>query len=113
MQPLRQQPAAARRLIIRRHILPARFQIAQQRRLPLIRSKSSTVSGIPTSCAIARKCSTAFVDPPLAATLAIAFSIAFGVMIWRWLHAFAHQLHHQPARFARSLQLFIEERRHA
>ena len=41
----------------------------------LMRSKSSMSSATPASRAIASRCSTALVDPPVAATDAIAFSI--------------------------------------
>ena len=39
-----------------------------------MRSKSSIVKSIPKSRAIATRCSTAFVEPPVAATEATAFS---------------------------------------
>ena len=42
----------------------------------LMRSKSSIVRSTPISRATASRCSTAFVEPPLAATAAIAFSSA-------------------------------------
>ncbi len=38
-----------------------------------MRSKSSSSSSTPASCAIASRCSTAFVDPASAITTAIAF----------------------------------------
>ena len=41
----------------------------------LIRSKSSIVHSTSAAWAIARKCSTALVEPPVAITTAIAFSI--------------------------------------
>ena len=46
----------------------------------LIRSKSSSSRGTPASRAIAKRCRTAFVEPPVAATAAIAFSRASLVM---------------------------------
>ncbi len=49
----------------------------------LITSKSSIESSIPISWAIASRCSTPFVEPPLAAIAAIAFSSASRVMISR------------------------------
>ena len=45
-------------------------------------SKSSIVSGTRAACAIARRCRTAFVEPPVAITTAMAFSNAFRVRIW-------------------------------
>ena len=49
----------------------------------LIRSKSSRVSGTSASAAIASRCSTALVDPPVAAVQMIPFSIALRVRISR------------------------------
>ncbi len=49
-------------------------------RLPM-RVKSSSASGTRASCAIASRCSTAFVDPPSAMTAVIAFSKASRVRI--------------------------------
>ena len=46
-----------------------------------IASKSSIDSGMPISRAMAIRCSTALVDPPLAATLAMVFSSDLRVMI--------------------------------
>ena len=46
----------------------------------LMRSKSSIVRSTPISRATASRCSTALVEPPLAATAAIAFSSAGRVM---------------------------------
>ncbi len=45
-----------------------------------MRSKSSIDSSIPISCAMARRWSTALVEPPEAATLAMAFSMPVRVM---------------------------------
>ena len=45
--------------------------------------KSSMVSSTPASCAIASRCSTALVDPPVAATDAMAFSNALRVAMSR------------------------------
>ncbi len=49
--------------------------------LVLTRSKSSMSSATPASLAIASRCRTALVEPPVAATEAIAFSIDSLVMI--------------------------------
>ena len=49
----------------------------------LMRSKSSSASSRPASCAIAIRCSTALVDPPVVATDAIAFSSDCRVMMSR------------------------------
>ena len=46
-----------------------------------MRSKSSIVHATSAACAIARKCSTALVEPPTAMTTLIAFSIALRVTI--------------------------------
>ena len=50
--------------------------------LDAIASKSSRTSGTPASRAIARRCRTAFVEPPVAATDVIAFSKAARVRIF-------------------------------
>ena len=47
-----------------------------------IESNSSIENGMPSSWAMARRCRTPFVEPPVAATDAAAFSIASRVMIW-------------------------------
>src|SRR6266542_2360191 len=52
------------------------------------RSKSSIVHSTPAACAMARKCSTALVEPPIAMTTAIAFSIASRVTMSRGLRSF-------------------------
>ena len=49
----------------------------------LIRSKSASASGTPASRAMARRCSTPLVDPPMATRVVIAFSNAFRVRISR------------------------------
>ena len=46
-------------------------------------SKSSRARGTSAAWAIARRCSTAFVEPPIAITTEIAFSSAFRVRIFR------------------------------
>ena len=48
-----------------------------------IRSKSSRTRSTRASWAMARRCRTAFVDPPSAIDTAMAFSNASRVMIWR------------------------------
>ena len=63
----------------------------------LMRSKSGSASSTPASFAIASRCSTALVDPPVAATTAIAFSIAVRVMIVRGRPSELRELH-RPAR---------------
>ena len=47
------------------------------------RSKSSMVHSTPAACAMARKCSTALVEPPMAMITATAFSIASRVTMSR------------------------------
>ena len=61
---------------------PPGFKSARIGVFALTRSKSSIESGTFASFAIASKCSTAFVEPPVAATPAIAFSIAVLVRIF-------------------------------
>ena len=53
-----------------------------------MRSKSSMVHSTPAACAIARKCSTALVEPPVAMITATAFSIAFLVTMSRGFRSF-------------------------
>ena len=61
--------------------LPLGFKSASTgTRLP-IRVKSSISSFTPAVCAMASRCSTAFVEPPSAITTVIAFSNAFRVMM--------------------------------
>ena len=48
-----------------------------------IASKSSISSGTPAAFAIASRCSTALVEPPIAIATAMAFSKASRVRIWR------------------------------
>ena len=50
-----------------------------------MRSKSSMLQSTPAACAIARKCSTALVEPPVAMITATAFSMAFLVTMSRGL----------------------------
>ena len=52
------------------------------------RWKSSSVSGMPTECAMAMRCRTALVEPPVAMTQTIAFSNAARVMMSRGLMSF-------------------------
>jgi len=49
----------------------------------LIRSKSASARSTPASRAIARRCSTPFVDPPIATSVVIAFSNALRVRMSR------------------------------
>ena len=53
-----------------------------------MRSKSSIVHSTPAACAIARKCSTALVEPPVAMITATAFSIDWRVTMSRGLRSF-------------------------
>ena len=70
----------------------ARLEVGDDRRARGDPSKSSSSSGMPSSRAIASRCRTPFVEPPVAATAAIAFSIASRVMIVRRPHVAAHEL---------------------
>ncbi len=54
-----------------------------------MRSKSSMVQGTSAQWAMARKCSTAFVEPPVAMITATAFSMASRVTISRGLRSAA------------------------
>ena len=60
---------------------PPGFRLATTGVRAATASKSSSVYGIPSSRAIASRCSTPFVEPPLAATDAAALSSASRVMI--------------------------------
>ena len=62
---------------------PPGFRSASNGVAPLMRSKSSMVMSTPASRAMASRCSTALVEPPVAATDAMPFSSAARVMIWR------------------------------
>ena len=84
---------------------PPGFRSASSGVRALIRSKSSMSSSTPTSCAMASRCSTALVDPPLAATPAMAFSIASRVMIWLGCDVAADEFHHHFAGLAQRRQL--------
>ena len=63
--------------------LPCGFMSAMCGTRAPTRLKSSSSSSTSASCAIASRCSTAFVEPPSAIVIAIAFSNASLVMIWR------------------------------
>ena len=67
----------------------AGLEVAQRGVLAAIRSKSSMSSATPASRASASRCSTPLVEPPVAATAAIAFSSASRVMmsLGRWPRA--------------------------
>ena len=54
-------------------------------------------SGTPASRAMASRCSTALVDPPVAATPAMAFSNAFRVTMSRGRRLLLHGVHHDLA----------------
>ncbi|MCY1535803.1 hypothetical protein D9M68_712250 [compost metagenome] len=53
-----------------------------------MRSKSSMDHSTPAACAMARKCSTALVEPPVAMMTATAFSMAFLVTMSRGFRSF-------------------------
>ena len=74
MPPARERSVATNR--------PPGLRSASSGTRALIASKSSIASGTPDSRAIASRCSTALVEPPLATTAAIAFSIAGRVITW-------------------------------
>ncbi len=113
-QALRQQTAAACGVIVGCNVLAAGLEIAEQRRVAeLMRSKSSMESGMPISLAMARKCSTALVDPPEAATEAMAFSMAARVMILLGRRSFLASSRTSASGFARGVELFGQEGGHA
>src|SRR5256885_1610660 len=62
---------------------PPGFRSASKGTFRLILSKSSIVNRTPASRATASRCSTAFVEPPVVATAAMALSRALRVMIRR------------------------------
>ena len=66
-------------------------------------SKSSMVRGMLASRASASRCSTALVEPPVAATAAMAFSNAVRVRIWLGRSTAPQHLHHQLAGAAADL----------
>ena len=68
--------------------LPEGFRLHSTGVRTRMRSKSSMVHSTPAVCAIARKCSTALVEPPVAMITATAFSIAFFVTMSRGLMSF-------------------------
>ena len=70
-----------------------------------MRSKSSRSSGMPSSCAMARRCRTPLVEPPVAATDAMALSIAARVMISRRASPRVDELHHQAPGCLRGIEL--------
>ena len=73
-------PAACRSVATNR---PDGLRSASSGTRALMRSKSASDSSRPVSCAIAIKCRTALVEPPVVATAAIAFSRASCVMMSR------------------------------
>ena len=85
--------------------LPHGFMSARSGVRELILSKSSSVRVTPASRATARRWSTAFVDPPVAMTARIAFSIAGRVMICRGrTSSFRSSSARRPAAFMTSLR---------
>ena len=71
-------------------VAPAGLEVAEHRRVcEAMRSKSSMSSSTPASRAIASRCRTPLVEPPLVATAAIAFSSPSRVMmsLGRWPRA--------------------------
>lgn len=62
---------------------PLGFRSARRGVVSLMRWKSSSVRSTPTARAMARKCSTALVEPPRAMTTVSAFLMAALVMISR------------------------------
>ena len=76
-QPLRDQPDAAGAVQVGGDEAAARLEVGQQRHLAADRDRSRRCRAArPTSRAMASRCSTALVEPPVATTAAIAFSIA-------------------------------------
>src|SRR5665213_446294 len=67
--------------------LPEGFRSHSTGTLPRMRSKSSIVHSTPAVCAMARKCSTALVEPPVAMITATAFSMLFLVTMSRGLRS--------------------------
>ena len=72
----REPPAACMSTAVKR---PDGLRSARTGTSRLSRSKSSSASGTPASWAIASRCRTALVDPPVAATDRIALAKAWGV----------------------------------
>ena len=97
----RDERDAAGLVDVGRDVAAARLEVATTGVRAAISSKSSISSGIPNSRAIARKWSTPFVDPPVAATEAIAFSIASRVTMSDGRDVVADELHHEATRLDR------------
>ena len=85
----------------RRRSRPPGFMSASSGVRALIRSKSSMSSWMPASCAIASRCSTALVEPPVAATPAMAFSKACAREDVARREALAQDVHDQLAALRR------------
>jgi hypothetical protein len=78
-----------------------------------MRSKSSMARGTPASWAMASRWSTALVEPPLAATEAMAFSSASRVRIWRAVTAALEEIDDEPPGGAGDLVLLVADGGHA
>ena len=89
MPPARCMSAATKR--------PEGFRSASSGVRSLTFWKSSMCSGTPISRAIASKCRTALVEPPVAATPAMAFSNAARVRMSFGVMPFLQQIHHDFA----------------
>ena len=84
MKPLRHQRGAACVIQISSHEPSPRLEVCEQRDASLKRDRNHRSKGrTPASNAMASRCNTALVEPPVAATLAIAFSKASRVRICR------------------------------
>ena len=95
MPPARYRSVATKR--------PPGFRSASSGVRSLMRSKSSIARSTAASCAMASRCSTAFVEPPVAATPAMAFSTAARVTIRRGRRSFrTSSITSWPARRATS-----------
>jgi len=83
--------------------LPDGFTLQRWGTRRAIASNSSSASGIPAWCAIARRCRTLFVDPPSAMSTAMAFSMASRVTIRRGVRfCRKHSMTSRPASRARA-----------
>ena len=90
---------------IGRDVAPTGLDVRDDRRRAETVSKSSIVSSIPASAAIASRCRTPLVDPPVAAIAGIAFSNASRVSTCDGRVSSTHQLHRELARDYGGLRL--------
>ena len=110
---LRDERAAAGAVQIGRDEAPGRLEVDVERRARADAIEVGELERQPASRAIAIRCSTALVEPPVAATDAIAFSSAVRVMMSRGRTPLRTRLHDALAGGAADVGLLRVGRRHA